>query len=216
MMNAKLPGIAREGLGLVSVAAGLCFLCLIFGFSFPSLVFLAATLFLLFFFRDPSREVPAVADGSVLSPADGRVVDVSETVERTYLDGKSRRISVFLSVFDCHVNRFPVSGKVAGTRYFPGKFAMAFGTDSSGSNERLSTLVELESGARVVIVQVAGFLARTIVSRVKLGDELEAGEKFGMIKFGSRVDLYLPVGTKVAVRAGQKVRAGETVVAWLN
>lgn len=215
-MNSKFPGIAREGLGLVSVAAALCLLCLIFGFSFLSLVFLAATLFLLFFFRDPRRDVPAADDGSVLSPADGKVVDISETFERTYLDGESRRISVFLSVFDCHVNRFPVSGKVAGTRYFPGKFGLAFGAGSSGSNERLSTLVELENGARVVIVQVAGFLARTIVSRVRLGDELEKGEKFGMIKFGSRVDLYLPVGTKVAVRVGQKVRAGETVVAWLN
>lgn len=216
MMNSKLPGIAREGFGLVFVAAALCLLCLIFGFSFLFLVFLAATLFLLFFFRDPRREVPAADDGSVLSPADGKVVDISETFERTYLDGESRRISVFLSVFDCHVNRFPVSGKVAGTRYFPGKFGLAFGAGSSGSNERLSTLVELQSGARIVVVQVAGFLARTIVSRVRLGDELEKGEKFGMIKFGSRVDLYLPVGTKVAVRVGQKVRAGETVVAWLN
>ena len=216
MMRSGLPGIAREGFGLISAAGGLCFLCLLFGFSFLFFVFLAATLFLLFFFRDPRREIPAAADGSVLSPADGKVVDVSEAFERTFLDGKSRRISVFLSVLDCHVNRFPVSGKVAGTRYFPGKFDAAFRADSPNSNERLSTLVELESGVRIVVVQVAGFLARRIVSRLKLGDELETGEKFGMIRFGSRVDLYLPLGTKVAVRAGQKVRAGETVVAWLN
>ena len=215
-MHARLPGIAREGFGLISAAGGLCFLCLLFGFSFFFFVFLAATIFLLFFFRDPRREVSASADGSVLSPADGKVVDVSEAFERTFLDGKSRRISVFLSVFDCHVNRFPVSGKVAGTRYFPGKFDVAFRADSADSNERLSTLVELENGARVVIVQVAGFLARRIVSRLKLGDELERGEKFGMIRFGSRVDLYLPPETRVAVRVGQKVRAGETVVAWLN
>lgn len=216
MMHARLPGIAREGFGLIAAAGGLCFLCLLFGLSFLFFVFLAATLFLLFFFRDPRREVSAAADGSVLAPADGKVVDVSEAFERTFLDGKSRRISVFLSVFDCHVNRFPVSGKVAGTRYFPGKFDVAFRADSADSNERLSTLVELEDGVRVVVVQVAGFLARRIVSRLKLGDELERGERFGMIRFGSRVDLYLPLETKVAVRVGQKVRAGETVVAWLK
>ena len=210
-----MPAVAREGLGAISVSAGLCFICLILGFSFLFVLFLILTGFFLFFFRDPEREIPQAGEGSVLSAADGKVIDISEVFEETFLREKARRVSVFLSIFDCHINRSPVSGRICGIKYYPGKYSMAFRKNSSGVNERLSTLLELEGGARVVITQVAGFLARRIVLRSKFGDELEKGEKFGMIKFGSRVDIYLPAEARVQVAVGQKVRAGATVVAWL-
>ena len=208
--------VAREGLGAISVSAALCLLFALLGFFFLFFVLVLLTAFFVYFFRDPERDLPPLDPGSVICPADGKVIDISETFEDGYLKRNTRRISIFLSIFDCHVNRSPVSGRVVGTTYYPGKFKMAFERNSSDANERLVTLIECENGVRVVIVQVAGFLARRIVSRAKFGDELEIGEKFGMIKFGSRVDVYLPEDVKVGVEVGQKVAAGRTVIAWLT
>ena len=208
--------VASEGLSVIFVSAALFILFALLGFFFLFFVFVLLTAFFVYFFRDPERDLPPLDPGSVICPADGKVIDISETFEDNYLKQNTRRISIFLSIFDCHVNRSPVSGKVIGTTYYPGKFRMAFERDSSDANERLVTLIECENGVRVVIVQVAGFLARRIVSRAKFGDELEIGEKFGMIKFGSRVDVYLPEDVKVGVEVGQKVVAGRTVIAWLT
>lgn len=214
-MDMKFLSVSREGVGAISISAGLCLVCLVLGFSFFFVFFLILFGFFVFFFRDPEREIPQTGEGSVLSAADGKVIDISEVFEETFLKEKTRRISVFLSIFDCHINRSPASGRISGIRYCPGKYSMAFRKNSSGVNERLSTLLELEDGARVVITQVAGFLARRIVLRAKFGDKLEKGEKFGMIKFGSRVDIYLPAEARVQVAVGQKVKAGATVLAWL-
>ncbi|MCY3986608.1 MAG: phosphatidylserine decarboxylase family protein [Candidatus Dadabacteria bacterium] len=215
-MDLRFVRIAQEGLGTIYFSAALCFLFALLGFFFLFFVFLLLTAFIVFFFRDPKRELPLLEHGSVICPADGRIIDISEVFEESHLCRKTRRVSIFLSIFDCHINRFPVSGKVVGTFYRPGEFRMAFEGNSSESNERLSTLVECESGVRVVIVQVAGFLARRIVSHAKFGDVLEIGEKFGMIKFGSRVDVYLPEDARVGVSVGQKVVGGRTVIAWLT
>ena len=215
-MDFRFVRVAGEGLGIIYVSAALCILLALLGSFSLFFVFFLLTAFFVFFFRDPERELPPLEPGSVICPADGKVIDVSETFEDGYLNRRARRISIFLSIFDCHVNRFPVSGKVVGTTYYPGEFGMAFRGDSSEANERLATLIECESGVRVVIVQVAGFLARRIVSRAKFGDVLEIGEKFGIIKFGSRVDVYLPEDVKVGVEVGQKVVAGRTVIAWLT
>ena len=215
-MDFRFVRVASEGLGIIYVSAALCILLALFGSFSLFLVFLLLTAFFVFFFRDPEREIPPLDPGSVICPADGKIIDISETFEDNYLKCNTRRISIFLSIFDCHINRFPVSGKVVGTTYYPGKFKMAFEGDSSESNERLVTLIECEDGVRVIIVQVAGFLARRIVSRAKFGDVLEIGEKFGIIKFGSRVDVYLPEDVKVGVEVGQKVVAGRTVIAWLT
>ena len=215
-MDFRFLRVASEGLSVISVSAALCILSVLLGFFFLFLVFVLLTVFFIYFFRDPERELPPLDPGSVICPADGKVIDISETFEDDYLKRNTRRISIFLSIFDCHINRSPVSGKVVGTTYYPGKFKMAFERNSSDSNERLATLIECEDGVRVVIVQVAGFLARRIVSRAKFGDVLEIGEKFGMIKFGSRVDVYLPEDVKVGVEVGQKVIAGRTVIAWLS
>lgn len=215
-MDFRFVRVAGEGLGIIYVSAALCILLALLGSFSLFFIFFLLTVFFVFFFRDPERELPPLEPGSVICPADGKVIDVSETFEDGYLNRRARRISIFLSIFDCHVNRFPVSGKVVGTTYYPGEFKMAFRGDSSEANERLATLIECEGGVRVVIVQVAGFLARRIVSRAKFGDVLEIGEKFGIIKFGSRVDVYLPEDVKVGVEVGQKVVAGRTVIAWLT
>ena len=215
-MNFRFLRVASEGLGIIYASAALCLILALFGSLFFFVVFLLLTAFFVFFFRDPERELPPLEPGSVICPADGKIIDISEIFEDNYLKRNTRRISIFLSVFDCHINRFPVSGKVVGTTYYPGKFRMAFEGNSSDANERLATLIECEGGVRVVMVQVAGFLARRIVSRAKFGDVLEIGEKFGMIKFGSNVDVYLPEDVKVGVEVGQKVVAGRTVIAWLT
>ncbi len=215
-MDFRFLRVASEGLGIIYVSVALCLILAFLGSFFLFIVFLLLTAFLVFFFRDPQRELPPLDPGSVICPADGKIIDISEIFEDDYLKQNTRRISIFLSIFDCHINRSPVSGKVVGTTYYPGKFKMAFKGDSSDTNERLATLIECEGGVRVVIVQVAGFLARRIVSRAKFGDVLEIGEKFGMIKFGSRVDIYLPEDVKVGVEMGQKVVAGRTVIAWLT
>ena len=215
-MDFRFVRVESEGLGIISVSAVLCVLFLLLGFFFLFVVFALLTVFSVFFFRDPQRDLPPLDPGSVICSADGKIIDISEVFEDCYFKRNARRISVFLSIFDCHINRFPVSGKVVGTTYYPGKFTMAFKKNSSAANERLVTLIECENGVRVVIVQVAGFLARRIVSRAKFGDVLEIGEKFGMIKFGSRVDVYLPEDVKVGVEVGQKVVAGRTVIAWLT
>lgn len=215
-MDFRFVRVASEGLGIIYVSAALCILLALLGSLSLFLVFLLLTTFFVFFFRDPERKLPPLEPGSVICPADGKIIDISETFEDDYLKRNTRRISIFLSIFDCHINRFPVSGKVVGTTYYPGEFKMAFKSDSSEANERLVTLIECEGGVQVVIVQVAGFLARRIVSRVKFGDVLEIGEKFGIIKFGSRLDVYLPEDVKVGVEVGQKVVAGRTVIAWLT
>ena len=215
-MNFRFVRVAGEGLGIIYVSAALCILLALMGSFSLFLVFFLLAAFSVFFFRDPERSLPPLEPGSVICPADGKIIDVSETFEGDYLKRKTRRISIFLSIFDCHINRSPVSGKVVGTTYCPGEFKMAFKGDSSEANERLATMIECEDGVRVVVIQVAGFLARRIVSRAKFGDVLEIGEKFGIIKFGSRVDVYLPEDVKVGVEVGQKVVAGRTVIAWLT
>ena len=215
-MDFRFLRVASEGLGIIYVSVALCLILALLGSFFLFIVFVLLTAFFVFFFRDPQRELPPLDPGSVICPADGKIIDISEIFEDDYLKRNTRRISIFLSIFDCHINRSPVSGRVVGTTYYPGKFKMAFKGNSSDTNERLATLIECEGGVRVVIVQVAGFLARRIVSRAKFGDVLEIGEKFGMIKFGSRVDIYLPEDVKVGVEVGQKVVAGRTVIAWLT
>jgi phosphatidylserine decarboxylase len=163
------------------------------------------------FFRDPERAW-ATGERVIVAPADGKVVSVTEAEEPAYHGGRALRISIFMNVFDCHVNRYPVSGTIAYRHYNPGKFGHAAAEKSSLANEQASVGVAASRG-KVLIRQIAGLVARRIVTDHQVGAEVHQGERLGMIRFGSRVDLFLPVGTRALVHTGDTTRAGVTVVA---
>jgi len=173
-----------------------------------------ATIWCAYFFRDPPRVTP-VRDGLVVAPADGRVSQVTSVVPPQELSLGNKplpRISIFMSVFDCHMNRSPVAGKIEKIIYLPGKFFNADLDKASADNERNSLVIGTGS-ARVAVVQIAGLIARRIVCFAREGQPIGAGERFGMIRFGSRVDVYLPEGTAPKVAVGQTAVGGETVLA---
>jgi len=178
-----------------------------------TLVAVLAVAFTLYFFRDPERSVPA-GDDLIVAPADGTVVQLVRVEEEEFLKGPAMQISIFMSPLNVHVNRFPINGTVGFFRHVQGEFLVAFDDKSSSRNER--TLIGIERGpVRLLFKQIAGFVARRIVADLHVGDAAHAGERFGMIKFGSRVDVLIPVDAEVRVTAGQKTVAGETVLAVL-
>jgi phosphatidylserine decarboxylase len=166
--------------------------------------------FCLWFFRDPERTAPA-DDGLVISPADGRIVAVVSEREERFLNTQATRVSIFMSPLDVHVNRSPVTGTVRQVQHTEGKFRAAFSDKSSLDNERNAVVLE-SGGKRFLMVQIAGALARRIVCHVGPGDRLERGQRFGMIMFGSRVDVFLPPGVQPTVSKGERVRAGLSVL----
>jgi phosphatidylserine decarboxylase len=180
-------------------------------------IFALLTLWVCYFFRDPERVTP-VRDGLVVSPADGRVSQVATAVPPPELGlppEPMQRVSIFMNVFDCHVNRAPVAGRIARVAYTPGLFLNAELDKASEDNERSAMVVE-SGGVPIGVVQIAGLVARRIVSFVREGDAIGTGERFGLIRFGSRVDVYLPTSARVLVGAGQLSIAGETVLADLE
>lgn len=166
------------------------------------------------FFRSPTRKL-TVNERQVICPADGKVVVIEETEEGEYFKDKRVQLSVFMSPVNVHVNRNPISGVVKFFKYHPGKYLVAWNPKSSTENERTTTVVEHENGFEVLYRQIAGALARRIVWYVKEGDRVEQAEQFGFIKFGSRVDVFLPLGTKINVNLGEVVKGGVTVLATL-
>ena len=208
------PLIAREGwlfvLIALAAALGVGFLA---GWWWSIPVWLAA-LFVLQFFRDPPRDVPEDA-GAVLSAADGRVVEVSRAQD-PYVRREAIKVSVFMNVFNVHSNRSPVDGVVKERWYFPGAFVNAALDKASLENERNALWLRTPEGGDITCVQVAGLIARRILCYVGAGAELERGQRFGFIRFGSRVDHYLPLEAEVKVAIGDKVKAAETVLAWLK
>jgi len=166
--------------------------------------------FVLYFFRAPERAIPA-DEKAIVSPADGRVIEVREVTEQEFLQGTAIQVSIFLSLFDVHVNRIPMSGRVTYYRYEPGRFHVASKPRASVENEHTAIGIESPS-ARLLFKQVAGILARRIVCSVREGQEVRRGQRFGMIKFGSRVDVFLPPSVTLGVRVGQKVKGGETII----
>jgi phosphatidylserine decarboxylase len=204
----RLP-VAREGWPFVLGPAALALALGLTGHRRLAMPCAAAALASLGFFRDPERPAPAADPRMVLAPADGTVTAVA--VDADDFVGPGVRVSIFLSPIDVHVNRAPVSGRVVDTTHTPGRFRPAYEPDAGLVNERCTIHLEGELG-RVTVVQVAGVLARRIVCRVGAGDELEAGERFGMIRFGSRTDCLMPRGTEVRVAVGQRVTGGVSVV----
>jgi phosphatidylserine decarboxylase len=215
-IRAQLAPIHREGYPFVGAAA-LASLILFFLWSPLGWIGTLLTAWVAYFFRDPRRVTP-VGERLVIAPADGRISAVTNVVPPAELELGAQplpRISIFMSVFDCHVNRAPVSGRIERVVYRKGKFLNADLDKASEDNER-NALVIASVGTRVGVVQIAGLLARRIVSFVKAGEAIGAGERFGMIRFGSRVDVYLPEGARPLVAAGQTAVAGETVLADLR
>ena len=171
-------------------------------------------LFTLNFFRDPHRVTPD-GENLVVSPADGEVVLIKDVREDDYLKNEGLQVSIFMSPLNVHVNRFPITGTVGYFKHIPGEFLVAFEDKSSDRNER--TLIGVERGkTRILFKQIAGFVARRIIADVKVGDAVVAGARFGMIRFGSRVDVIMPKGSEVKVQLGEKTVAGETVLAVIS
>lgn len=201
--------IAAEGWGFILVPLALAVLLAWTGWTKAALLLGVIAAFMAFFFRDPDRVAPAIP-GAILAPADGRVVDVRTAVDDPFV-GAAQAVSIFLSPLDVHVNRSPLAGLVVGVEYRPGAKMPAYRREASEQNERTTIAIQGEA-ARVVVRQIAGVLARRIVCRVQPGDKLASGERFGLIKFGSRTDLIVPAAVRLRVKAGDRVRGGETVM----
>jgi len=213
--------VAREGVPFILIAAALTAGAFALALTRDSwalwplaVVLTLITLWVVYFFRDPERTGER-GDRLVVSPADGRIVMITDVDEPSFVHGKATRISIFMNVFNVHVNRYPVSGTVKYVHYNPGKFMNAAADKASLDNEQMS--VGLESGGRLVLVrQIAGAIARRIVTYSKVGDTATQAERFGLIRFGSRVDVFVPTNSKVRVKLGDKPVAGTTVLAELS
>lgn len=214
MSNYPHPIIAREGwpfLAISVIVSGSVTLLAGWLWALPCWI---VTLFVLQFFRDPARDVPQMPN-IVLAPADGRVIVVERTQD-PYLNREAQKISIFMNVFNVHSNRSPVDGEVREIWYHPGKFLNADLSKASLENERNAMWIRTGSGTDVTCVQVAGLIARRILCYVTPGERLARGQRYGFIRFGSRLDVYLPLTAHIRVSIGDKVRAAETVVAELT
>ena len=217
--------IAREGYTIIAVVAVLAVLLVGGGLWTDTwwvrgpvwAVAVGALVFTLYFFRDPERTPPAEArEDGLLAPADGRVVQVVEEPEPLYLDGPAQRVSIFLSPLDVHVNRVPARGIIEYVRYRPGDYLVAWHPKASEKNERSELGVRHPSGTKVLFKQIAGAVARRIEYHLAEGDTVAAGDRFGIVKFGSRMDVLVPPHVSLTVQEGQTVRAGESVIGWLT
>jgi phosphatidylserine decarboxylase len=213
MKNYGIP-IAAEGWPFIiplSIVTGLLFA---FGWKNTALVSLVLTLFVLFFFRDPDRTIPE-GKGIVVSPADGKVIVIKDIYEPAYLKQEVKQISIFLSVFNVHVNRAPIGGAVEVVQYNPGKFHVASVDKASLDNEQTAMLIA--SGKdKILVKQIAGLIARRIICYAQPGDTIKAGERYGLIRFGSRVDIFLPKTAEIKVKLGDRVRGAQDVIGVLQ
>jgi len=206
--------VATEGYPFIALFAFLTLVFALLGWGFLTLVLLALTLFSVYFFRNPERLTPS-GDDLVIAPADGRIVFLGEVEEERYVKGPALKVSIFMSVFNVHVNRVPLGGKVVDMYYQKGSFFNAALDKASRDNEQAGILLETDRGAKVLFVQIAGLVARRIVTYPVIGDVLCAGQRYGLIRFGSRVDIYLPPGSESRVCLGDRTVAGETVLGQL-
>lgn len=210
MLAPKVP-VAREGYPFIGFAAFLTLTLAILDYSGLAVLGIAATAFILYFFRDPERFLPEKAD-ALVSPADGKIIVIEEVADQNFTGGQALKVSIFMNVFNVHVNRAPCEGTVDRIIYAPGQFYSADSTQGALHNEYCATLLTTPAGRQLAVVQVAGLIARRIVCWLEPQDRLQRGQRIGMIRFGSRVDLYLPRETAVQVTLGQKVVAGETII----
>ncbi len=213
MKNYGIP-IAAEGWPFIIPLAIVTILLFIFGWKNIGIVMLVLTVFVVFFFRDPERTVP---DGSdlIVSPADGKVIVIKDIYEPTYLKQDVKQISIFLSVFNVHVNRSPISGTVELVQYNPGKFHVASVDKASLDNEQTAMIIA-QGKHKILVKQIAGLIARRIVCYAKPGDAIKTGERYGLIRFGSRVDIYLPKNAEIKVALGDRIKGARDVIGVLK
>ena len=206
--------IDRAGIPFVAVAAALASALIVLRLPWPAGVVALLAVALALFFRDPERHAPTGPD-VVVAPADGRVMVAGAPSAAATLAGEWTQVSIFLSPLDVHVNRVPVTGTVTRVQYRPGRFLPAYRAEATSENERSE--VWIDDGRRIVVCrQITGVLVRRVVCRVRKGDQVRAGDRLGVMKFGSRIDLFLPAGTRLLAEVGDRVRGGETVIAELN
>lgn len=207
--------IASEGYPFIVFSLVITIFVAFLGISWLVILAALSTIFIIWFFRNPDRHFPE-EENVVISPADGKVIKVENVEMYNTITGKFKKISIFMNVFSVHVNRNPYAGKIETINYHEGKFVSANLDKASSDNERNEIQIRTGNGSSIWMVQIAGLIARRIVCWVKVGDTVKKGERFGLIRFGSRVDVYLPEDSRIVVKIGQKVRAGETPLGYLS
>jgi phosphatidylserine decarboxylase len=206
----RIP-IAKQGLPYILATTGLFILLLFLGWKFLTVLAFILTVLVINFFRDPQRVIPQVPQ-AVLSPADGKIIFAGPTFEDRFLGRETLKISIFMSIFNVHVNRIPLSGEVEAIHYKKGTFFAASMDKASQDNEHNAVVLRTPEGAKIVFVQIAGLIARRIDCWLQTGELVHQGERFGMIRFGSRLDVFVPPNSRLAVSKGQRVKAGESIL----
>jgi phosphatidylserine decarboxylase len=202
---------AKEGFPFIGAAASATLCAGWLGWTPVAAVAAGLTLFVAWFFRNPARVIPE-GPGLVVAPGDGKIIAIEEEFEPRYLKERSLRITIFLNVFDVHINRIPCEGVVEDVQYQPGLFLVASKPEATVKNEQNALMIKTVSGVKVLCVQVAGLIARRIVCWVSPKERAKLGERFGLIRFGSRMDTFLPIGTKLRVAVGDRVKGGATIL----
>ncbi|MBE9522676.1 MAG: phosphatidylserine decarboxylase family protein, partial [Proteobacteria bacterium] len=207
---------AREGIPFILIGIGLTCVFLILDLLVLAIPLAVLTSFIIFFFRDPERNL-VNSEKAVLTPADGKIIAIERlTNGDNRFPDTAVKLSIFMSVFNAHINRIPVGGRISQLTYHPGKFFSANLDKASLHNENNMVLLETDNREKIVFVQVAGLIARRIVCWVKAGDYVKTGQRFGLIRFGSRLEVYLPPDSTITVRKGEKVKAGQTIIGYLR
>ncbi len=202
---------AKEGIPFIAVPAGVTLLTGLLGWSFVAFPGGIATLFSAWFFRNPARVIPQ-GRNLIVAPGDGKVIAIEEEFEPRYLKERSLRVTIFLNVFDVHINRLPCDGMIENVQYQPGLFMVASKPEATFMNEQNALMIKTPEGVKVLCVQVAGLIARRIVCWIAPLERAIRGERYGLIRFGSRMDTFLPIGTTLRVAVGQRVKGGETIL----
>ena len=214
-MDFRESPIVLEGFVFIATLLALTLLFAYFGIIWVSVIFFGATLFVTNFFRNPERSV-SQDEKAIVSPADGKVLKIEDVEVTGLINGTCKKISIFMNIFNVHVNRAPYPGTVKAVEYKPGKFFSANLDKASELNERNSVLVTTDDGRSILTIQIAGLVARRIACWVSEGMDVDRGERFGLIRFGSRLEVFMPSDTQMSVAVGDKVKAGETIVGWLS
>jgi phosphatidylserine decarboxylase len=207
--------VAKEGIPFIAVPAGVTLLAGWMGWVVVAVMAGLATAFVAWFFRNPARVIPQDMH-LVVAPGDGKVIAIEEEFEPRYLKERALRVTIFLNVFNVHINRIPCDGVIEDVQYQPGAFLVASRPDATLRNEQNALMIRTVEGLKVLCVQVAGLIARRIVCWASARDQAVRGERFGLIRFGSRMDTFLPIGTRLRVAVGDKVKGGETILGELQ